>query len=284
MLSKLYRSLKPGAAVLAAVAMLATALPAGFAQEKTGQDTTGDSYVYVEGTDTQHELIAYSKSIIEADALYFKDLNGNGELDTYEDWREDADTRTADLISKMTVREKIAQMQHPTFTPKDDGTYPNYLQKWNETENIGFVLVREFNMADSVGTAATTMNQLQKWCESSEMGIPVVVSMDSVHGASYVNGATVTGHNLSLAATRDEDIVTQLADIQRQELMAIGVRMLERLNEEIRRRTRVVGIFPNPGSYLRLVTTFLMEYAEDWSVSRAYLSEESIRTLLPQAA
>jgi len=60
--------------------------------------------------------------------------------------------------------------------------------------------------------------------------------------------------------------------------------MLERLNEEIRRRTRVVGIFPNPDSYLRLVTTLLMEYAEDWSVSRAYLSEESIRTLLPQAA
>lgn len=60
--------------------------------------------------------------------------------------------------------------------------------------------------------------------------------------------------------------------------------MLERLNEEIRRRTRGVGIFPNPDSYLRLVTTFLMEYAEDWSVSRAYLSEESIRTLLPQAA
>ena len=60
--------------------------------------------------------------------------------------------------------------------------------------------------------------------------------------------------------------------------------VLERLNEEIRRRTRVVGIFPNPDSYLRLVTTFLMEYAEDWSVSRAYLSEESIRNLLPQAA
>ena len=60
--------------------------------------------------------------------------------------------------------------------------------------------------------------------------------------------------------------------------------MLERLNEEIRRRTRVVGIFPNPNAYLRLVSMFLIEYAEDWSVSRAYLSEESIRTLLPQAA
>jgi hypothetical protein len=53
--------------------------------------------------------------------------------------------------------------------------------------------------------------------------------------------------------------------------------MLERLNKEIRRRTSVVGIFPNPGSYLRLVTTYLMEYAEDWSVSRAYLNPKSIR-------
>jgi putative transposase len=56
--------------------------------------------------------------------------------------------------------------------------------------------------------------------------------------------------------------------------------MLERLNKEIRRRTSVVGIFPNPDSYLRLVTTCLMEYAEDWSVSRAYLNPKSIQILL----
>ena len=48
--------------------------------------------------------------------------------------------------------------------------------------------------------------------------------------------------------------------------------MIERLNREIRRRTRVVGIFPNESSYVRLVTTYLMEYAEDRSVSRAYIS------------
>ena len=60
--------------------------------------------------------------------------------------------------------------------------------------------------------------------------------------------------------------------------------MLERLNKEIRRRTRVVGIFPNPESYLRLVTAYLMEYSEDWSVTRAYLSEESLQSLSNQAA
>jgi len=60
--------------------------------------------------------------------------------------------------------------------------------------------------------------------------------------------------------------------------------MLERLNKEIRRRTRVVGIFPNQESYVRLVTTYLIEYAEDWSVSRAYLSEQSLQGLLDKAA
>lgn len=60
--------------------------------------------------------------------------------------------------------------------------------------------------------------------------------------------------------------------------------MLERLNKEIRRRTGVVGIFPSPDSYLRLVTTYLLEYAEDWSASRAYLSPQSLQTLLQNAA
>jgi transposase-like protein len=53
--------------------------------------------------------------------------------------------------------------------------------------------------------------------------------------------------------------------------------MLERLNKEIRRRTNVVGIFPNPDSYLRLVTTYLMEYAEDWFGFQG-VSESAIHT------
>ena len=60
--------------------------------------------------------------------------------------------------------------------------------------------------------------------------------------------------------------------------------MIERLNREIRRRTSVVGIFLNESSYVRLVTTYLMEYAEDWSVSRAYLGQESIAATLTTAA
>ena len=51
---------------------------------------------------------------------------------------------------------------------------------------------------------------------------------------------------------------------------------LERIHKEIRRRTRVVGIFPTTDSYLRLVTSYLIEYTEDWISSKKYISSEAI--------
>lgn len=47
---------------------------------------------------------------------------------------------------------------------------------------------------------------------------------------------------------------------------------LERLNKELKRRTRVVGIFPNEASCLRLVSAILMETSEEWEAGRAYLT------------
>lgn len=47
---------------------------------------------------------------------------------------------------------------------------------------------------------------------------------------------------------------------------------LERINQEVRRRTRVVGIFPNEASCLRLVTAVLMEISDEWETGRAYMT------------
>lgn len=63
--------------------------------------------------------------------------------------------------------------------------------------------------------------------------------------------------------------------------------ILERLNREIRRRSRVVGIFPSMDSYLRLITSYLIEYAEDWSTGKCYIKQaliEEQRMVLQQAA
>jgi len=50
----------------------------------------------------------------------------------------------------------------------------------------------------------------------------------------------------------------------------------ERLNMEIRRRSRVVGVFPSVASYLRLTICYLIEYSEDWENERSYIREDKV--------
>ena len=52
---------------------------------------------------------------------------------------------------------------------------------------------------------------------------------------------------------------------------------LERLNKEVRRRSRAVGIFPSTESYLRLMTASLIEYSEDHLTGASYISAETLR-------
>ncbi len=56
---------------------------------------------------------------------------------------------------------------------------------------------------------------------------------------------------------------------------------LERLHEEIKRRTRVVRIFPNPAACLRLVTALCVEQSDEWVSGRCYLD---MSDLLPNIA
>ena len=55
---------------------------------------------------------------------------------------------------------------------------------------------------------------------------------------------------------------------------------MERVNKEIKRRTDVVGVFPNPEALLRLASAVLVEIHDEWAVTdRRYLSDGSMKTI-----
>lgn len=81
-----------------------------------------------------------------------------------------------------------------------------------------------------------------------------------------------------LAAWMEENVpesfaVFRLPPAHRQRLRTTN--MLERLNRELKRRTRVASLFPNEASLLRLVTAVLMEVSEEWETGKRYVTFEA---------
>jgi len=188
--------------------------------------------------------------LLTVDQYAFKDLNKNGTLDTYEDWRLSADERAKDLASKMTI-EQIAGLMlysaHQSIPARSDGyfagtyngkpftegeTDPSDLtdqqKKFLEEDNLRHVLV---TTVQSPEIAAQWNNKLQAFYEGTGLGVPANNSSDPRHGTSakaeYDAAAggeiSMWPSSLGMAATFDPEIVQKFGEIAATEYRALGI-------------------------------------------------------------
>ena len=81
----------------------------------------------------------------------------------------------------------------------------------------------------------------------------------------------------TLMDTAEEDVLAYMTFPAQHRAKLHSTNPIERLNGEIKRRTDVVGIFPNEASIRRLVGAILMEQTEEWTVQRGrYLTLETL--------
>lgn len=107
-----------------------------------------------------------------------------------------------------------------------------------------------------------------------------IFNAEDVEQANTLLKAKVNAYETSnprLARWLEDNIPEGLTVFQMSEALRKKLRTtnpLERVNKEIKRRTRVVGIFPNTNACLRLTSALLMEISEDWQSGKAYIDPE----------
>ena len=176
--------------------------------------------------------------VLDIDGMSFRDLNKNNELDQYEDYRLDTAQRVEDLISQMTLEEKVGTLFHPPVTINPDWMFRLYSLfvdggKLTESEIIN-QHINHFNLYGNPKPErlAKRLNNLQKIASRSRLGIPVTISSDPIHEvpngggvASFsLDGFSKWPSQLGLAASQDPNLVKQFAEIAREEYLAVGIR------------------------------------------------------------
>ena len=176
--------------------------------------------------------------VLDIDGISFRDLNKNNKLDRYEDHRLDTVQRVEDLISQMTLEEKVGTLFHPPVTINPDWMFRLYSLfvdggKLTESEIIN-QHINHFNLYGNPKPErlAKRLNNLQKIASRSRLGIPVTISSDPIHEvpngggvASFsLDGFSKWPSQLGLAASQDPNLVKQFAEIAREEYLAVGIR------------------------------------------------------------
>ncbi|KAK3205527.1 hypothetical protein Dsin_019573 [Dipteronia sinensis] len=145
-------------------------------------------------------------------------LTVEAEYMKYKDRKQPTNTRIKDLMSRMTLSEKIGQMVQLDRTVATAEIMRDY--------SIGSILSGGGSVPRPQATPVewiNMVNDFQKGSLSSRLGIPMIYGIDAVHGHNNVYKATVFPHNVGLGATRDPDLVKRIGAATALEVRATGI-------------------------------------------------------------
>lgn len=210
----------------------------------TDYDQVNAAITVIPATDTQAELgyLDGVTPILEVDGLKFKDLNGNGQLDVYEDWRQELDARVKDLYDQMTLEEKAGLFYHvntcgnPQGVDFADSRYMFSTESTVPDENATFesksmwYYINELKITSHLdntnGTPAQQIvyhNAMQALAEDTRLGIPVVISNDRQYNAW--GGMIDTAHD-AFGAANDLELSEKLWTAYSLESRAVGIHVV----------------------------------------------------------
>ncbi len=195
------------------------------------------------------KIEARNKQLLSIDGQVFKDLNANGKLDPYEDWRLPVEARVADLLKQMTLPEKAGMLLIQTLNAKAGGRLSDTAIAYLSDEHMTRFIFRNpitakpmvFEESIMRGAdvtpyeAAQFMNLMQELAESNRLGIPLLFKSNARnhYEANARPGINVPAGSFSewpkeagLAATRDMTLIAEFAEAVRQEWSAVGIRSI----------------------------------------------------------
>lgn len=254
----------------------------------------------------QPELGARKAEIITVDGYQFKDLNKNGQLDKYEDWRLSTDERIADLVSQMTLEEKAGLMFHPNIAVKEDGIVKydltdeekEALKKAEEERYAGpigpggqnagamamgqmrreataksFIEEKGFRCILNNGVAAPDKfaewsNSMQEIAEATRLGIPIMFSSDPRHSAKLGGHVSGTQYFSHIANGEGQVGITAGRDKE----------MMKKYGEIMAQEYRAVGLHMFLGPQIDVITD------PRWSRNMGCFSEDADLTAEMAAA
>lgn len=192
----------------------------GSGSPKWTESKTGDGWMEVanEGGATLGYSTTSGVSLIQVDGFAFKDMDGDGLLDGYEDWRNDDATRAMDLASQMSVDEMIPLFTHGgwmSFSSTIDGQDLEYVTAGGRAG-----VTRSAANAGNTGLAVEWNNALQALCETTgNWGIPATISVDPANISGTID-------QIALGASFDVDLAFELGVAHGKMYRAVGITML----------------------------------------------------------